>query len=225
MLSQTLRIDVLNDVMPLSHVTIWRANVDALSCNIEMPRGSTIAFQCASVGRILVDGDLEFDPIAASEGRRVLRWKAAAQVVGHGSASLTLSHPSDDFADVEISVEMSDEASLSVEDIEEPVAVSLSNGGALVQRYGAYISGFLGALGAMIFALLMPAHQAELISAAGFIAVGTLLFTSQGDPFFLRLLGFVAAGVTMCFAIAMPLNTDQLIHGAGVLSALTILFL
>jgi len=217
--SQTLTIAVLGAV-PLSHTTTWTADVDAPSCSVEMPRASSLSINAASIGKVAIDGDIEFDPAAAAEGRRVLRWSAAAQARNEGSGSITLSHPNDDFEDVEISLEMSDEAALSVD--EEESLLAAMPGASLIKLYGSYASGFLGAFGALIFALLMPAHQTELVSAAGAIALWTCFASEVNEPFGLRVVLFLAAAVAMVFAMIMPANAENIMEAAGLMCAAAI---
>lgn len=95
---------------------------------------------------------------------------------------------------------------------------------ALVQRYGAYGVGFLGAVGALVAALLMPASATTLIGGAGTIAVLTFFFTSENDRFGVRLIAMLGAGVALLFAYLMPGNAPQLISGAGMLAALALIF-
>ena len=224
MTSQPLSIEVRGAAALLSHTSTWAPELDAPECTIEMPSDSTIALRVANVGKIAIDGDLEFDPIASGDGLRILRWTAAAKAAEHGSCTVTLSHPNDDFSDVEISVDMSEEASLHVEEEEPPKVVPPLTNIDVINRYGAYACVVLASLGTLLFALLMPAHRTELVSGAAAIGIWGYFSTSIYDRFVWRILGFVAAGVTMGFAMAMPDQTNSLIEGAGGLCALAIWF-
>lgn len=94
----------------------------------------------------------------------------------------------------------------------------------LVNRYGAYAVGFLAALGALVGALLMPAHATMLVSAAGTLAIVNFFFTNQYDSFRLRLMGLFVAGVALVFAILLPAQAPQLLSASGTIAGLSLVF-
>jgi hypothetical protein len=219
---QTISFEVRGAAALLSHTCTWRPELDAPQCTVEMPKDSVIAVQVASVGKVVIDKDLEFDPTAAMGGPRLVRWTAAAKEAGYGSGSVTFSHASSDFNDVSLSVDMCDEPSLHVEEPTLPVVEPPLTNMDVVNRYGAYVCCAVAALGALIFAALMPAHSKELAAGAGAIALWGWLDTDPYDRFVLRIVGFVAAGITMGFAMAIPDYTKELISAAGVMCMLAI---
>ncbi len=202
----------------------WIADEDGPSADVELTANDVLSIRTDSIGKLSLDGDVELVPSAEPGSAIQVRWKSTAREALKGSGSVTISHPNDDFNDVEISLEMEAVSSLSVdaEEAKTPPAPMTSNDA--VNRYGAYACCVVAALGALLFALIMPAHRSELISGAAGIGIWGYFATSEYDRFGWRILGFIAAGVTMCFALAMPGNTDQLIEGAGVLCALAIYF-
>ena len=94
---------------------------------------------------------------------------------------------------------------------------------AAARRYGSYVVGYLGALGALVFAYLIPGQRHTLICAAAVLAVLTLFF-SGSKRFGYRVLGMAAALACMIFALLMPTEQETLVHSAGVISFITLLF-
>ena len=94
----------------------------------------------------------------------------------------------------------------------------------MLMQYGNYAVGFLAAIGALVFASVMPAHAHEIISAAGVIAVLTFFFTDEDEPFIIRAMAMCAAAVCMVFAIVMPASAVQLISAAGTIAVLSLIF-
>jgi|GEM_PF-3708019 len=221
MSTQTLSLEVKSAGVFLTSPASWLSGYDAPECSIELPPNGGFSIQTASVGKAVVDGDLVLDEGACGAGRLAYRWSSSAAETGSGSGTVTISHPDDDFEDFEVSVEMGDDATLS---LKSPKVVQPLTSNDAVNRYGAYAVGFIGAMCALVFAILMPAHRTEIIGAAGAIAVWTFFATSEYDRFVLRILGFVGAGVAMVAAMAMPENADTLISAAGLISAAAIIW-
>lgn len=98
-----------------------------------------------------------------------------------------------------------------------------SSGGVL-KEYGAYLAGFLGALGALGFAVLIPEQREMIIGAAGTLAILTFFMTSKGDPWVLRLFGMIAAGVVVAFSFLMPEYADKLLSAGGLIAGASIFF-
>jgi hypothetical protein len=92
-----------------------------------------------------------------------------------------------------------------------------------VDRYGAYAVGFLGAIGALVFAYFLPANRQEIVGAAGTIAIFTLLF-SNGKRFGLRLLGMLGAAACGVAAIFMPDQAKELLSTAGTIAIFSLIF-
>jgi len=104
------------------------------------------------------------------------------------------------------------------------VNISLPAGATqLVSRYGAYIVGFLGALGALVAAYFMPASRATLVGGAGAMASLTF-FLSKGKRVGYRALGMLAAGATVVAAYLMPDQSKELLEGAGVIAAVSLIW-
>ena len=91
-----------------------------------------------------------------------------------------------------------------------------------VDQYGAYLIGILGALGALVFAVLIPHEREMIIGAAGTLGFLTVFLTSKGDPWVFRLLGMVAAGVVVSFSFFMPEYADQLLSAGGLIAGASI---
>jgi len=218
---QSLSLEVKGAGVFLSSPASWLSGNDAPECSIELPANGAFSIQTASVGKAVVDGDLVLDEAACSAGRLAYRWSSSAVETGSGSGSVTISHPDDDFEDFQVDVEMADVAALA---LKEPKVVAPLTGNDTINRYGAYGVGFIAAMCALVFALLMPAHRTEILGASGAIAVWTFFATEQYDRFVLRILGFVAAAVAMVAAMAMPDNADTLISAAGMISAAAIIW-
>ncbi|MBU6455224.1 MAG: hypothetical protein KGS72_25870 [Cyanobacteria bacterium REEB67] len=225
MTSQNISFEVRGAGELLSHTCLWQSEADAPECTIELPRDGEIILSCTSVGKITMEGGLHLDMTRSQAGVRLFTWSPTARTEGEDGdeASITIEHPSDDFPELTINIVRAEEAALSVEAEEPVVEIDRDSLRGFFTAYGAYIVAGLAAVGALIFALLMPAHRDELIGGAAGIAIWGYLATDEGDKFRARLLLFLGAGLTMCFAMAMPGSADELIGGAGLLSMLAIL--
>lgn len=93
-----------------------------------------------------------------------------------------------------------------------------------VNEYGAYVVGFLGALGALLFAVLMPSDREMLIGAAGLLALFTFFWTRKNSSWGLRLIGMIAAGITVSFGFLMPEYSAQLLQAGGLIAGASLLF-
>jgi hypothetical protein len=103
----------------------------------------------------------------------------------------------------------------------EPPVSQVKN---LVNRFGNYAVGFLGALGALVIAVFMPEYREMIIGAAASIAAATFWMTEENEPFGLRLLGMFAAGVVAVFAFFMPDHAKELLTASGSIAGATLIF-
>jgi len=189
MSTQSLSLEVKDAGVFLSSPASWLSGNDAPECSIELPANGAFSIQTSSIGKAVVAGDLILDEGACSAGRLAYRWSPAAAEAGSGSGTVTISHPDDDFQDFEVEVEMGDAASLTLKETKVLPPLTSSD---TINRYGAYAVGFFAAICALVFALLIPAHRAEIIGAAGAIALWTYFSTEEYDRFVVRILGFMA---------------------------------
>jgi hypothetical protein len=232
MISQNISLELRGATELLSHSGRWQTDADAPEYSIELPRDGELILSSASVGKITIEGGLQLDMARSQAGSRLFIWTPAARAAGSDGdeATITITHPNDDFSNLTIFVRRAEEASLTVDEEERSAAaVAVAFGDreslkAIVTEYGAFFVAGLASVFALLFAYIMPAHQHELLVGAGMIAIWGWIATEEGDAFGARILLFLAAGVAMCFALAMPDNAEYLIDGAGVLSALAIWF-
>jgi hypothetical protein len=226
MTSQNISFEVRAAGELLSHACLWQSEADAPECTIELPRDGEIILTCASVGKITLEGGLQLDMTRSQAGLRLFAWSPTARAEGEDGdeASIIVNHPSDDFPELTINIVRAEEASLSVEAEEPVVEIDRDSLAGFIKAYGAFIVAGLAAVGALIFALLMPAHREELIGGAAGIAIWGYIATEVGDAFRARILLFLGAAVALCFAMAMPASADELIGGAGILSFLAVLW-
>jgi hypothetical protein len=215
-MAQNVTVEIKGSKALLTRVGGWSKR-SAPSFDLDVPAGSTLTVKVdgGTIGSINVDGEMELDNELSTGSVRVLRWSSAAMKDESGSATIKLTDASGKLDEVEISVDMEDEASAEVEG-GAPSKQLPFTGNDLIDAYGAYAIGLLGALGALIFAVLMPAHQAELLSGAGAIALWSFFATNKYDSYALRFLAFVAAGVCLVFAMTvLPAQVHNLIYAAG----------
>jgi hypothetical protein len=223
--AQTLAIEVRSETELLSHAINWCAGADESTATIVLPRGGEVVITTPSLGKVGFEGFVQLDMRRSSGDRRVLVWANSARSRDDFDcdSTVTLNHPNSDFPEIPLNITCEEEASLEVDEGAAPaqpsaaVANVLGSGFAtFIADKGAYVVSAFAVIGALIFALLIPAHQNDIVVAAVAIAAWSFWATEPGDRFGMRILAFVAAAAFMVASMVMPAQAKELISAAGV---------
>ena len=211
----------------ITRIFKWRKGLQGQEGEIALPSDQSVSIsaQLACGCSFKCEGDLE---LVSSSAGLTYRWSDKAKKKGEGSGTILVASQNEPDDPLTFEVEMEDESKVKVDKDDSKVEANIltatpNTGFPVVDQYGAYAIGLLGALGALGFAWLVPGWSHWLVGGAVSIGIFTFWMTEEYDAFVVRILAFLGAAALMFLGMAMPENANTLTGLAGTACTVAVL--